>query len=64
MRNDTRLSFSAVALLLTANVAGTFGVIAAGAGIARHFEHQDCMARHAGYSFAASLCAERVYGED
>jgi hypothetical protein len=62
--NNDRLSFSAVALLLTASIAATLGVIATGAGIARHFEHQDCMVRHEGYSFAASLCAERVYGDD
>lgn len=62
--NNDRLSFSAVALLLTASIAGTLGVIATGAGIVRHFEHQDCMARHAGYSSATSLCLERVYGDD
>lgn len=59
------ISFTTAALLAFVCVpAGVLGVLAAGNSIAKHFEHQDCLQRNAGYSFVASMCAERVYGED
>ena len=61
MRNNTEISFGTVLLGVALAVAAPLGMIAAGAAAAKHFQFQDRMARNAGYSFAASLCDERVY---